>query len=247
MSVNRGDEMNYQQAKLLVKERAGTKYRGTCLHLLQRLTNSLYSEKDAEGDVEKRVISKRAATMCGWLGVGEKQLSRLLEEIEEVHTLSRADGTIKYTMNFEPLKGIQKTADLTKRQKKERNADRAAQARDARGQKHIHDLYRQALGEIAVRTAPLQEKLTQYFAEGGTLDTPEKKAAYEKLQKAKQRRDEARSAAEEFERTGVVPQEWLEKLELLKDVTDEDIKREMLTWDVDRIRLAQRNATGDTR
>jgi hypothetical protein len=129
---SKGDSMTYQQAKELVKERAASKYRGTALHLLQKLTNSLYSEQDKNADVEKKVVSKKAATMCGWLGIGDKQLGRLLDEVEEVHIVSRENGTVTYTMKLQPLKSAEKTITQAKRLKKERNADRTKKARDQR-------------------------------------------------------------------------------------------------------------------
>lgn len=127
--------MNYLTAKKNVKDRAGTKYNGKRLQLIQKLVLGMYNPKDENGDVEKRTVKKKVTTMCGWIGVQQRHLRNLLDSIDEVTVTDWDNGTITYTMNLGPLKDVATLADHTKRQKKASNAARAKRAQQCRAEK----------------------------------------------------------------------------------------------------------------
>lgn len=125
--------MNYQEVRKLVKERAGTKYRGTQLHLLQKLTNTLYTERE-EADVEHTVVDRKVSTMCGWIGVSDRQLRNLLKGLGEVTVVRWHNGVISYTMTFDKLKDLETLRAHTKRKSADQRADRAQRARARRAE-----------------------------------------------------------------------------------------------------------------
>jgi hypothetical protein len=161
--------MKYQQVKKLVKERAGTKYRGTQLHLLQKLANTLYTEKE-ENDVEKVVLDRKVSTMCGWVGVGDRQLRNLLKGIAEVTVVRWQDGVISYTMCFDTLKDVETLKSRTKRKAADGRADRAQRGREERAYIHTVNEYHKALGELARSTNILQDQLTRALLDGKKPD-----------------------------------------------------------------------------
>jgi hypothetical protein len=161
----------YQGAKALLKEKAPGKYRGTKLLLLQKMTNSLYNPNDDSGDVEKRMVSKKVTTVCGWVGITDRQLRAVLPEIEEVTIVSRNPGTITYTLNFEPLKSAEKQGDKKKRQQREQNAKRTTKARAKRADiRRAKELGR----DILVRGFRAQQNVIKVLLDDARLSPEEK-------------------------------------------------------------------------
>jgi hypothetical protein len=130
--LKRSHTMKFEEAKKLVAERGASKYSGTKLTLLQKLTNGLY-EKSEQRPVETRIRTKRIATVKGWVGgKSDTQLRRAFREIEELEIISRDNGTITYRMRFDKLHDVQTALDISNKRIKEFKADRASKAREQR-------------------------------------------------------------------------------------------------------------------
>lgn len=186
--------MNYQRAREIVKERAGAKYRGTALQLIQKLTNGLYDPNDDKSAVEDRVGLKKITTMCGWVGVQDRQLRRLLEEIEEVTVISWQNGRVKYRMNLETLESVEKLADKTKRERKERDARRTEKATETRKIDRLQQTYLRELAEMARAMQPFHELLETALVSDKTLSSE----AVSRINAARERRNVAEGLATNY-------------------------------------------------
>lgn len=199
--------MTYEQVKEIVKQRAGTKYRGTALQLVQKLANGLY-QRDPDVNVEKIEVTKKVSTICGWVGVEERQLRRLLEDIEEVTIVEWADRKITYRMCFDAMRKVETLAEHTKRQKRQKNAARAQAATEARREIKLadkaHALYLDGLRIIDSATIPLHEHFERMLLAGciPSVDqmTDEQKQAYAAWQDAQNEARRARWLAGEYDR-----------------------------------------------
>jgi hypothetical protein len=120
--------MTYQEAKKLVKERAGSKYTGTRLRLLEKMVTAFYNPKRENDTIENVKVTKRKATLYFWAGVQDKQLSRVLASMDEVQVISRKNGAVTFTLSLEGLKELPKTTEVVKRRARDKNATRAAKA-----------------------------------------------------------------------------------------------------------------------
>ena len=121
--------MTYKEAKDLVKERGPAKYQGRALMLLSKLTDCLYRPANQE-DINGRTVSKRVETVQGWLAaVSERQLSRIIKQVEEITVMARDGRKITFMLNLNPLKDAEKSTALTTRVLQERKTNRAEKAR----------------------------------------------------------------------------------------------------------------------
>jgi hypothetical protein len=132
LPTEQGEKMDYMEAKQLVKERAGSKYANSGLHLLERMVRGLYKPNKENAPIENVRVTKRVTTLCLWGGVKTRQLHNVLKSLAEVEIVSRKNGSITYTLDLEPLKGLPKTVDVVRSRDKEHKADRAGKARTQR-------------------------------------------------------------------------------------------------------------------
>jgi hypothetical protein len=69
-------------------------------------------------------------TVQGWLAaVSERQLSRIIKQVEEIAVVTRDGRKITFMLNLNPLKDAEKSTSLTTRVLQERKAKRAEKAR----------------------------------------------------------------------------------------------------------------------
>jgi hypothetical protein len=135
LTERKGEKLTFKEARKLVKERGTSKYQGNRFILLQRMTESFYRKNHEDGPVEGRTVTKNIETVKGWVGgISDRQLNRLLNSIEELEW-NRNDGKLTYTINFDPLLGLEKSVEVAKRDEDAKNAKRASKARDARARK----------------------------------------------------------------------------------------------------------------
>lgn len=136
--------MNYKAAKQLVKERAGSKYSGRQLLLLQKLTDSLYTP-DGDADIDGKLVRRKVVTIQGWLaGVSDRQLRTIIGQVEEIRVVSRVDGVLTVALNLALLNKAENTAQLATRVNKQRRADRATKARAQRAEQRRAQFERRA-------------------------------------------------------------------------------------------------------
>jgi hypothetical protein len=125
--------MTFREAKQLVQERAGSKYTGTPLRLLERMTGALYNKTNPEADVTNVRVERTRNQLCLWARVEKKQLARALALLkDEVQTISNRNGKVTFTLNLESMKELPKTAQVARNKVKQQKADRAAKARAQR-------------------------------------------------------------------------------------------------------------------
>ena len=120
------------EARKIIKNYAPTKYSNSVVLLLLRIVDLTYrKDKDnAEREVQTGAISLLKAA-----AVGEKQFGRILDQLTQDDVLKdvhRAGKKITCCLNLEPLKQLEQYGVKHETQKKEKAADRAAQARDQR-------------------------------------------------------------------------------------------------------------------
>jgi hypothetical protein len=129
MTKSKGEGMTYKEAKKLVKERAGSKYEGTRLRLLERMVGATYNPNKPEADIENIRVSKGKATLCFWAGVQMQQMLRALAGLDEVTVVSRKNNNITFTLNLDGLIELPKTSEMVRNREKQKKADRAEKAR----------------------------------------------------------------------------------------------------------------------
>ena len=120
------------EARKIIKNHSPTKYSNSVVLLLLRIVDLTYrKDKDnAEREVQTSAISLLKAA-----AVGEKQFGRILDQLTQDDVLKdvhRAGKKITCCLNLEPLKQLEQYGVKHETQKKEKAADRAAQARDQR-------------------------------------------------------------------------------------------------------------------
>src|SRR3989442_1925553 len=119
--------MTYQEAKMLVKERGGSKYSDGTLRLLEHMVGGLWRKDEENATIENVRVTRKVGRLCLWSGVGVRQLHTVLKSLDEVVTVvSRANGKITYTLNLEPLSGVKKTVEVEQEKLTRSNSDRAA-------------------------------------------------------------------------------------------------------------------------
>jgi hypothetical protein len=121
------------ESKTLVSRYAPSKYSSSTLTLLRRLVDVVIPNQE-DYSIEGRTLRMRTATLTNYLGgVQKRQLAALLKRLEAdgIVEFFRFEGDfIAYCLNLESLTGLEPISVINKRDKKLRNADRAAKARE---------------------------------------------------------------------------------------------------------------------
>jgi len=126
--------MTHQEAKKLVKERAGSKYADGALRLLEHMVSGLYRKNKENEPIENVRVTREVQRLCLWSGVQKRQLFTVLKSLEEVEIVSRKNGKITYVLHLEPITELPKTASLVKDRIYRTNAGRANTARAKRAE-----------------------------------------------------------------------------------------------------------------
>jgi hypothetical protein len=189
--------MTYKEAKDLIRARAGSKYRGTKLLLLQKITASFYNPNAPNENIEAVEKSKKVSTILGWISVNDRQLLNILDDIEEIVVLRREDHTLHYKINLQPLKASEKVFERQKREKRERGVKRTAAARAKRAEllaaMEVRTKYDKGVAEMRAFRQPLSTALTAILADklaNGVALTPEQRTKVSAYIAAQKKADE---------------------------------------------------------
>src|SRR5689334_18801941 len=125
--------MTHNEATKLVKYRGPSKYSRKSLDLLKAIVSKLYNPNDKDGDIQSRVLTRKAETIKGWIGsVNDRHFRRILKNMEEVRIISRKNGTIVCKLNLQSLLDAPMANAVSEMRKKAENTARAAKARAKR-------------------------------------------------------------------------------------------------------------------
>lgn len=185
--------------------------------------------EQASGHSAPRTARHGAGIRTSCIGaIPPRRRSANLSEHHPLLDVERNQKHVTCRLNLEPLLKLDAYGETQKAEKKARDADRAAKAREAREdqrtEQNVRTLYAKGLAEIRQERQPLTTALVQRLAEGPAL-TPEQQTKLDAYLAAQGKADE-----------------YGLKIELLKDMRYPNIRRTMLTWDVERIRRAKTNA-----
>jgi hypothetical protein len=133
--------MTRVEARKVVKTKAPNQYHGTSLTLLSLLVDSCF------GPEGPRPMNIKDSTMMGWIRVGSRQLSNILNRFAEdgVCTFTRKGNKVTVFMDLSPLVSLPERPTT-----KEAKADRAKTAREVYAAKRAEAALGAELGKLIV-------------------------------------------------------------------------------------------------